>query len=79
MNAKEKAKELYLKYENKYFEGYMDSYRKKELSRLRTKEKIKNLSLISVDALICYAKTFGDVTDLDILYFENVKKEIQKL
>jgi hypothetical protein len=39
----------------------------------------KQAALIAVDELIKYAKTFGDVTELDIQHFEDIKKEIELL
>ena len=39
----------------------------------------KQCALIAVDELIKYAKTFGDVTELDIQHFEDIKKEIELL
>lgn len=67
MNAKDKAQDLV---------GRMYKVHSDSASNL-TLFFSKQCALIAVDELISYAKTFGDATDLDVLYFENLKKEIQ--
>ena len=65
--AKEKADELY----DKYYQLCADSSNPQNMA--------KQCSLIAFDELIKYAKTFGDVTELDIQHFEDIKKEIELL
>jgi hypothetical protein len=67
MTPKEKAKELY------------DNYRVKCFGHIAYKSITKQCALIAVDELIKYAKTFGDVTELDIQHFKDIKKEIELL
>jgi hypothetical protein len=70
MTPKEKAKELISKYVH---------LAKQTTGANGTIYNSKQCALIAVDELIKYAKTFGDVTELDIQHFEDIKKEIELL
>ena len=65
--AKEKADELF----NKYYQ--LSAYSAYPYNMA------KQCSLLAVVELIKYGKTFGDVTELDIQHFEDIKKEIELL
>ena len=49
------------------------------INRTIRKQIIKQCAIIAVDETINYAKTFGDVTELDITHYEETKQEIEKL
>jgi hypothetical protein len=49
------------------------------INRTIRKQIIKQCAIIAVDETIKYAKTFGDVTELDIVHYEETKQEIEKL
>ena len=68
MEAKEKAKELVYK-----FMQYTPADEELEL------HYAKECAKIHINGLIEYAKTFGDVTDLDIKEFKEVLKEIDNI
>jgi hypothetical protein len=49
------------------------------INRTIRKQMIKQCAIISINETIKYAKTFGDVTELDIVHYEETKQEIEKL
>ena len=67
MTSKEKAKELYKKYEFVYIQNYT------------SKHEVKECALIAVDEIIKYAERWGDMAEDDIKEFEDLKKEITNL
>ena len=75
MTEKQKAKELIEKFYNKQLEilNRIPIVPIEEVELNISKES----ALISMNEKIEYAKTFGDVTDLDIQEFERIKVEIQ--
>ena len=66
LTAKEKAEELV----KKFYDA--------QLYVLEHEIAVKS-TIISCDEVIAYAKTFGDVTDQDVEYFESVKEELLKM
>ena len=67
IEAKEKAKEIFEKF---YYANQPYTFEIKVA---------KELAKIHINGLIEYAKTFGDVTDLDIKEFNEVLKEIDNI
>jgi hypothetical protein len=90
--SKQKAKELVSKFlKNSRSDLYDEVFKAHKLRHGNEKGRIsvfmdfskkyhaKKCALIAIDEIINYAKTFGDVTELDISEFLQVKQEIEKL
>jgi hypothetical protein len=76
MTPKQKAKQLVDKFISySYFSNGNNAMNR----QYQQEDNAKQCALIAVDELIKYAKTFGDVTELDIQHFEDIKKEIELL
>lgn len=78
MNDKISPKEEAAKLVDKYSQKIVDISNKNGVvsGSLTTCSAIK-LAIWEVDAVISYAKSFGDMADLDIKHLEEVKEELE--